>query len=123
MIKSRTTLEKILDELRSNPTVTIACKKAGVSKPTIYRWAQDDPVFRQQFEEAKQKGREDINDIAESFIVSEVKRGSVWAIKYWKSHNDPRYSRKLHDVQIVDEHPSESTLEKVRNFFGVKKHD
>ena len=123
MLRNKATFEKILEELRSNPTVTIACKKVGISKASLYRWIKEDPVFRQQFEEAQQEGRGDISDIAESFLVSEVKKGNMAAIKHWQAHNDPRYSRRAQNVQIVDEHPSPTTLKKIGQFFGIAHYD
>ena len=47
------TRKKLLDSLGHGATVKRACAAVGISRVTFYAWVNDDPVFRQAVEDAK----------------------------------------------------------------------
>lgn len=83
--------EILLDELRKNSVMTVACQKSGIPRSTVYRWMKDDPAFLLSVEEASSVGRETINDMAESVVIKKIREESLPAARYWLSHNNNRY--------------------------------
>lgn len=82
---------KIIEILREIPLVRNACKKAGVSPDTFYRWVKDNPEFREAVEKAKALGRESLNDLGESVIVKKMGQGDLGATKFYLINNHERY--------------------------------
>ena len=60
--------EIFLGHLKNLPIISVAVKRSGVPRSTIYRWKNDDPVFAKQLAKALSKGVDVINDMAERFI-------------------------------------------------------
>ncbi|MFZ1074984.1 MAG: hypothetical protein WAN50_01280 [Minisyncoccia bacterium] len=87
--------QKVLDALKEMPIVQIACKKAGISRPTYYRWRQEDKIFRRQAVDAMNHGVEFINDMSESQIISLIKDKKLQAMALWLKHNHPKYGAKV----------------------------
>ena len=87
--------QKLCDALKEMPIIQIACKKAGVSRPTYYRWRQEDKAFRRQAAEAMNQGVEFINDMSESQIISFIKDKKLQAMALWLKHNHPKYGAKV----------------------------
>ncbi len=82
---------KFLAELEEIPIPSVACKRVGISKASVYRWKSDDPKFCKAMEEAISRGRENITDLGEGKLVSLMKDGNFRAIKYWLESNEKRY--------------------------------
>lgn len=82
---------RFIQILKDIPIISVACKKAGIDKATIYRWRAKDSAFNQSVEEALEVGRESGNDIAESKLLKLVNEGAPWAVKYWLEANSKRY--------------------------------
>ncbi len=89
--------QKVLDALKEMPIIQIACKKAGIARPTYYRWRQEDKVFRRQAVEAMNQGVEFINDMSESQIISLIKDKKLQAMALWLKHNHPKYGAKVRE--------------------------
>ena len=83
--------DRILKELAIHPIVETACKKANVSRATYYRWLEEDPEFEAESEMALARGRDRINDIAESQLMRGINDGQFRFVKYWLSHNHRNY--------------------------------
>ena len=83
--------DKFLELLESMPIVLIACKRTGISKASVYRWRETDPVFKKKYERALERGRETIVDHAESKLLKLVERESLGAIKFVLESNSDRY--------------------------------
>jgi len=84
-----------VEQLRKNPIVQIACENIGVSRASFYRWKKKDPKFAKKVEEAIFEGRQIINDLAESRLVSSIQNGNLRGITYWLTNNHTQYSNKL----------------------------
>lgn len=85
---------KILEELALNPIVEAACRKAKLPRSTFYLWCTEDEVFEDAVVFAKAKGRDRINDMAESQLIKGIGNGEFRHIKYWLDHNQARYISK-----------------------------
>lgn len=96
--------QKMLDALKEWPIIQVACQKAGVSRPTYYRWLQEDEVFRRQAVEAIKQGIEFINDMNESQLILLSKDKHWPAIKYWLEHNSAKYGAKVKEHALTIKH-------------------
>lgn len=85
----------LIDQLKKLPIIQIACEKTGVGRTTYYRWKKEDPDFAFDSEDAIQTGRNLINDMAESQLLSEIKEKNMTAIIFWLKHNHPIYGNRL----------------------------
>lgn len=88
------TKKMLIAALKETPIVQIACKKAGVSRATYYRWKNEDAVFLKQSGKAIQEGIDFINDMSESQVTQLIKEKKLPAISLWLKNNNPRYGGK-----------------------------
>jgi len=86
---------QLIEQLKKTPIVSIACKKAGVSRATHYRWCNSDTNFKKASDEAIQEGVMLMNDMAESQLLNAIRDGNSTAIFYWLNHRHPAYKTKL----------------------------
>ena len=84
---------KVLAELAVNPIVEQACKRAGLSRATYYRWLEDEE-FGDATELAIAQGRDRVNDMAESQVLKGISKGDFKYVRYWLDHNHRRYITK-----------------------------
>jgi hypothetical protein len=82
---------KVLEALAEMPIVEAACKKAGVSRASYYRWLKEDDNFQKEVGDAMQKGDDRVNGLAESKIVTKIQDGDMRAITYWLNNRSHRY--------------------------------
>lgn len=83
--------KELLEKLSEVPNISLACKAVGLSRNTVYRWAQEDESFKKRFEDALKMGVDSINDLAESGLISAIREKLPWAIKYWLSNHKTEY--------------------------------
>lgn len=94
MAKHNDTRAKTIQMIAEMPFVNQACKKAGISRATFYRWKKDNPEFREGVKKALSEGRENIAEIAEVMLMKRVRDGDMNAIKFTLNHNSDRYKPK-----------------------------
>lgn len=87
--------QAIVEALKEMPIARVACKRAGVSRATYYRWRNEDKNFLQQCYEAISIGIESINEMSDSQLISLIGEKSLQAIKWWQQHNHERYGAKI----------------------------
>jgi|GEM_PF-1181170 len=89
--------KKLIEKAWDNPVLSSICHQAGVSRPTVYRWMEDDPKFKKDLKQALERGREAISDYAESNILRLSKSSNetvaLNASKYILNNNSPVYSQ------------------------------
>lgn len=94
---------KILSLLRSDETygsITLACKKANVSRPTVNKWREADSDFGQAVTEAMEEGGELLADLAESQLAKRIMEGDTTAIIFTlKTRRRYIYGEKVQDAQ------------------------
>lgn len=86
---------RFLKELKNVPIVSSVCEKLGISRNTIYRWKQDDPVFARQMQQALNTGCDSINDLAESKIINLIQQNDFRAMRFWLMSNQKKYVRPM----------------------------
>lgn len=74
--------EKLLEALAESGNVSFACKKAGVSRDTFYRWKKDDDEFTERVILAIGSGKEFVNDLAHNQLIRNIQNGDMSAIKF-----------------------------------------
>lgn len=93
-MKDKDEKEKLIEALRINPIVQIACQKVGIARATFYRWLKSDKKFKETVDEAKKEGSDVLNDLAESKLMVAIRDGNLKAIIYQLDHCHPNYSNK-----------------------------
>ena len=90
--------KRFIPALEVQGTVLHACKAAGISRQTAYRWQREDPDFAERWDEAK----ENAVDVVESTMYQQAIGGNTLAgIFYLKAHR-PIYRDRLNiDVNQV----------------------
>jgi len=94
-IRQKKLKKAFIEQLKRTPTVELACEKAGVARTNIYRWVKNSKKFAKEIDLALTEGRIFISDIAESQIFSLIKDKKFDAIRFWLTHNEPRYRNTL----------------------------
>jgi hypothetical protein len=95
-MKKDTGKKAVLEQLIKTPIVEVACSKAGIGKTSFYQWKNDDPEFAKAVNEAMKVGIDFISDVAESQLITLIKKGNFSAVAYWLKHNrNERYGEKL----------------------------
>jgi ACT domain-containing protein len=65
--------QKLLDNLKQVPIVSVACQKTGISRASYYRWKSKDKNFSKEADKALSEGKQLINDLAESQLINAIK--------------------------------------------------
>ncbi len=87
--------ELMLEQLKKNPIVQVACEKTQVPRATHYRWCKEDKEYAQRVELAVIEGIALCNDYTESTLLSAIQSGDIGAAKFWLRSNHPRYRNKI----------------------------
>ena len=96
--KRDTRKKKFIAGLEAQGTVLHACKAAGISRQTAYRWRDDDLEFAFEWDEA----RENAVDLVESMIYQQAVGGNTLAaIFYLKAHRPIYRDRLTVDLEQV----------------------
>lgn len=92
MAKKDEQSEPFLELLSKTPIVSAVCESLDISRQTVYRWCKEDPSFKKEFDSHLSKGRDNINDLAESKLIEKINEGEPWAIRFWLMNNKTNYS-------------------------------
>jgi len=87
--------QRFIDELRKTPVIQVVCQKLSIGRTTYYRLRKEDNEFAKQADLAIEEGRLVVNDLGEAQTIALMKDKDMQAIRFWMTHNDPRYSNKL----------------------------
>lgn len=83
LAKQIATKKKLLEALeRTLGIVTPACKEAGVSRDTFYKYYREDPVFKSQVDELENLTL----DYVESQLFKQIKDGSERSILFYMKY-------------------------------------
>lgn len=86
---------ELIEQLKKTPIIQIACDKVGVGRATFYRWRKDDKEFAEQVEQSLNDGSYLVSDMAESKLISAIKKENLGAIIFWLKSHHPKYRTKL----------------------------
>ena len=95
--------QKFLEILEKNPVIHIALERSGVTKPTFYRWREQDKEFAQKVEVALHEGNSLITDIAISQLITAIKEKNLGAIKFWLENHDDQYRNEVHITAEIEQ--------------------
>jgi hypothetical protein len=84
---------KLIDQLKKMPIVQIAVERAGVSRPTYYRWLDEDSAFRDDAMSAISEGESFISDKSEGQLFALIGDKHFGAIKTYLQHHNEKYSQ------------------------------
>lgn len=73
---------KLLEFLGESGNISFACKRAGVSRETYYRWRKDSEEFTLKSDSAVSSGKEFVNDLAHSKLIQSINEGYFPAVKF-----------------------------------------
>lgn len=110
--------QALLEALREMPIARVACKRAGISRATYYRWRNENKEFLSECYEAISIGMDAINDMSDSQLIALIGEKSLQAIKWWQQHNHERYGAKkrVHPLSAVQHlKPNDPRLQKVKD--------
>ena len=74
--------DKVLEHLRESGNVSFACKRAGLSRETYYRWVKEDEDFAVASDSAIVGGKTYVNDMAHNQLIRSISEGHFPAIKF-----------------------------------------
>jgi hypothetical protein len=92
-MKNELDKNKFLEILRELPITSVACKRAGIHKSVIYRWRKKNKKFATEMDLALVSGRDNINDLAESHVINNIRNGDTKMVKFWLENNCGRYTK------------------------------
>lgn len=92
-MKSPNDKKRFLEALEEIPIVSIASKRTGIAKSTIYRWKDKDSKFSDKIEECLWRGRDCVTDKVESQLIKQATAGEFKPMKFWLESNCKRYVR------------------------------
>lgn len=87
--------EELIEQLKKAPIVQIACEKVGIGRATFYRWRKEDKGFAEAVDQAINDGAYLVSDMAESKLISAIKKENLAAIIFWLKNHHPKYRTKL----------------------------
>lgn len=107
--------QKLLENLKQVPIISVACQKLGMGRSSVYRWKTEDRFFSQEFDKALQEGKQLINDLAESQLINAIKDQNMTGIIYWLRNNNPNYTDRvelMHKTEKEELSPEQKELVK-----------
>lgn len=95
--------QKLLENLKQVPIISVACQKLGIGRSSVYRWKTEDRLFSQEFDKSLQEGKQLINDLAESQLINAIKDQNMTGIIWWLRNNHPGYTNKIELTTLKSE--------------------
>lgn len=105
-MKKKRVRDKFLEELRRVPIISLACQNCGVSRNTVYRWRNEDPIFLKSMDSALIEGEGSVHDLAESKLVGLINKSNLQAIRFWLTSRNSKYktpSRMAVRAEVIEE--------------------
>jgi len=87
--------EDLIEQLKKNPVIQIACEKLDIGRATHYRWYADDKEYARGVDTAISEGVTFIAEFAESQLLNAVRNGEPWAVSMALKAVHPRYRNKV----------------------------
>ncbi len=87
--------QALIEQLRRFPVREAGYDKVGISRMTSNRWRKASKKFAEEIDAAMEEGREFMNGLGESQLISLMRQGKFEAIRFWLQHNHQRYANKL----------------------------
>jgi hypothetical protein len=96
---------KLLEYLKDSGNISYACKRAGVSRETYYKWRRS-KVFAEEADLAIDLGKEFVNDLAHTQLIQNIQQGHMGAVKFQLASCHIDYqARKPWPRELPDKEP------------------
>lgn len=105
---------KLIEAFNNGLSITEACRYSGISRPTYYRWLENDEWFRDKMDEAQ--GAPNIK--AKSVIIQSIndkENPDVASAKWWLERKDPEFRAK---GELMVSPGQQATEEKLKEFMN-----
>lgn len=113
--------KQLLEELERTPIVQVACDKVGISRNTYYIWIKDESAL-DEIREARQRGIDLVNDVAESNVLTGIKNKDAGYTKYWLSSRHEAYKKPYtHRDAVADPFEAKRIEDYYRNRKNIEK--
>jgi hypothetical protein len=81
---------KLLEHLTESGNISYACKRAGISRETYYKW-KEEPLFAFDAEAAVEYGKSFVNDLAHTQLILNIQKGDMQAVRFQLASCHPDY--------------------------------
>lgn len=81
---------KLLQYLKDSGNISYACKRAGVSRETYYKWRKS-KAFAEEADIAIDYGKGFVNDLAHTQLIQNIQQGNMGAVKFQLISCHPDY--------------------------------
>ncbi len=105
--------EDLIDQLKKNPVIQIACEKLDIGRATHYRWYADDEEYAKAVDSAIAEGVTFVAEFAESQLLNAVRNGDPWAVSMVLRAMHPRYKNKVEFIGTINHTNRELTEEDI----------
>ena len=103
--------EDLVEQLKKNPVIQIACEKLDIGRATHYRWYADDEEYARGVDSAIAEGVTFVAEFAESQLLNAVRNGDPWAVSMVLKAMHPRYKNKVEFTGTINHTNRELTAE------------
>ena len=103
--------EQMIEQLKKNPIIQIACEKLEIGRATHYRWSTEDAEYAKSVDLAVQEGVIFFAEFSESKLHNAVRNDQPWAIAMSLKALHPRYKNKLEISGSIQHNTRELTPE------------
>lgn len=86
-------MEKILETIADELTISAVSKKLGVARQTLHRWIKEDKSFAKDVKEATREAVENLNDDCENRVIAKIRNDDTNMIKFWLRYRHPDYKQ------------------------------
>lgn len=93
----------LLEQIKKIPIIQLACERTGISRSTFYRWCDDDEKFANEYKDALVNGKQLINDLAESKLISNIHNNNMQAITFWLKHKHSDYKEEDAKSKLMED--------------------
>lgn len=93
--------KKVLEHLSEYGNISYACKRAGISRETYYKW-RDNRVFAYHADIAIDLGKSFVNDLAQTHLVQNIQQGDMQAVRFQLASCHPDYQPRRPRVPDED---------------------
>lgn len=92
--------KKVLEHLTESGNISYSCKRTGISRETYYQW-REDAAFAHNADIAIGYGKGYVNDLAHTYLIQNIQKGDMQAVRFQLASCHPDYQPKR--ARVPDE--------------------
>ena len=105
--------DDLIEQIKKNPVIQIACEKLDIGRASHYRWYADDEEYAKGVDSAIAEGVTFVAEFAESQLLNAVRNGDPWAVSMVLRAMHPRYKNKVEFTGTINHTNRELTEEDI----------